>query len=99
MRRRVLGLHRSRRGAYLIPCHKDLLRDVEFEQFCIKVVYEARDDAVDLRADLLDNGRVVLGEVEEVGEVRDAVFQRRFDEQRVNFLCKNRAAGSIVVGM
>ena len=99
MRRRVLGLHRSRRGAYLIPCHKDLLRDVELKELRVHAIHKRGDDVVYGGCDLADNVSVARGEVQEVGEVGDTVLQRRLDEQRVDLLCEYGACVGIVLGV
>lgn len=70
----------------LVPFHEYLLCDVKFEKLRVEVVDEPRNDIIDGRPNLLDDIRVIGGEVEEVGQVRDTILQRGLDEQRVHFL-------------
>ncbi len=69
-----MGVAQVRENTYLIPRHKDLLRDVELEKLRVHPVHKRRDDVVYGGCDLADDFSVSRGEVQEVGEVRDTIL-------------------------
>lgn len=86
--------------AYLIPGHEDLLRDIKLEEFCVHAVHHGRDNIVHRGRDFLDEIGIARGEIKEVGEVRDAVVERRLDEKGIDFLREDGALRvRIVLGM
>ena len=66
---------RHEEGAYMISVHENLLRDIEFEQLCVQVIDEARNDIVHVRRDFIYDLRIVRREVQKVSHVRYAVLQ------------------------
>ena len=87
------------RGAYLISGHKHFLRDVELEELRVHPVHQGWDDIVYGGGNLTDEFGVARGEVEEVGEVGDAVLERRLDEEGVDLLREDGACRAVVVGV